>query len=195
VAGWREIRLWYKDKGHLSILNLFEFKRGRVLDVLELHHVDRFLMLAEGDFLLVRVFVDETILMGIVASFEETLAPLFDRVTVEAWSPTEDARRRILKVRKEHLSSQLPEGDTGFAIRKGTDNTWAVDVADLDSMVDAFATFMTAVAGQFTRIYLREMPARVEDRWLMSVLLHLLLNSVSFDLGHEDEIREFPALG
>ena len=51
---------------------------------------------------------------------------------------------------------------------------------------------MTRVLGVFTERYLLEMPFRVEDRWLMSVFLHLMLDSISVWHLEEKEIREFP---
>jgi hypothetical protein len=188
---WREIRLWYTAA--LTIPGLFEFKRGRLLEVLTQHRVDHFMVLAEPSYLLVRVSVPEDVINAIVASLQQTLAPLFGRITVEGWTPTDDARRRILDVRPKIQG--LPPGNTGWVV-KGKDGgpPWSASVSELESMVDAFAIFMTRVVGHFTRAYLREMPSRVEDRWLMSVLLHLMLNSVSFGQDDEWEIRKFPFL-
>ncbi|MHC3130040.1 MAG: hypothetical protein IBV52_08215 [Candidatus Bathyarchaeota archaeon] len=62
----------------------------------------------------------------------------------------------------------------------------------MDLKKKEFAVFMTKVVGKFTRAYVKEMPRIVKDRWLLSVLLHLLLNSISVDKVQEKETREFP---
>ena len=60
---------------------------------------------------------------------------------------------------------------------------------DLDSKVEVFAKFMAKVLGKFTREFLEEIPEYVDDRWLMLLFMHLLLNSIS--IWHEHEVRMF----
>ena len=55
---------------------------------------------------------------------------------------------------------------------------------------EMFAKLMTKVLSRFTREFLREIPEYIEDRWLMSLFIHLLLNSIS--IWHETEVRMFP---
>ena len=69
---------------------------------------------------------------------------------------------------------------------------WIPAPENLDKQVTAFSIFMSRVVGKFTKAYLKEMPYRVEDRWLISVFVHLILDSISTWKNEENEIREFP---
>jgi hypothetical protein len=152
-------------------------------------------MLDEPEFVLLRIDVNGKSAKQIYSDLEKTILaePLFSRVTVESWSPAEDARTRILtaKEKAKAILSDIPEG--GWMISgKDTGGNWAAAPQDIDRQVATFSTFMSKVAGRFTKAYLREMPYRVEDRWLMSVFIHLLLDSISTWQTEEKEIREFP---
>jgi len=67
---------------------------------------------------------------------------------------------------------------------------WKYAYEDLDLKIEVFVKFMTKVLSRFTREFLREMPEYIDDRWLMSLFIHLLLNSIS--IWHEPEVRMFP---
>ena len=69
---------------------------------------------------------------------------------------------------------------------------WVFAEDDLELKVSEFSKFMTKVVGKFTKAYFKNMPRMAQDRWLFSVLLHLLLNSISMDQMQEKETREFP---
>ena len=116
----------------------------------------------------------------------------FSKLTVAAWYPTADARKRILSARQRaKVPAEIPRG--GWMIKgKAQDGTWIAASENLDKQVTAFSSFMCRVVGDFTKAYLKEMPYRVEDRWLMSVFLHLILDSISVWQTEENEIREFP---
>ena len=70
--------------------------------------------------------------------------------------------------------------------------SWNVGGQDLEEKIDEFARFMSEVAGTFTLAYLQSMPRRVEDRWLKSLFIHLLSDSISTPQNEESEIRAFP---
>jgi hypothetical protein len=131
--------------------------------------------------------------------------PIISKVTLDGWSPIEDAKKRILEARKRaEKLSQIPEVPMeiqgleeiplgGWMIIGKTPNgKWKAEAEKLDKQIEAFSVFMTKVVGKFTKAYIKEMPYRVEDRWLMSVFMHLLLDSISTWKPEEKEIREFP---
>jgi len=70
-------------------------------------------------------------------------------------------------------------------------NRCIITSEDLDIETEKFAKFMSRVVGKFTRVYLEEINERVDDRWLISVFIHLLLHSVS-EQRFEEETRAFP---
>ncbi len=189
---WREFRLWYA--GTLDPNALFAFKRTCLISLLEKFSIDNFLLLDEPKFLLLRVEVEDALAKQISSLLRGciTSKTLFSKLTVAEWSPTADARKRILDARQRaKVPTRIPRG--GWMIKgKAQDGTWIAAPENLDKQVTAFSSFMCRVTGNFTKAYLKEMPYRVEDRWLMSLFLHLILNSVSVWQTEENEIREFP---
>lgn len=192
MAAWREFRLWYAASP--SPHDLFAFKTAYLVPALEKHGVEDFLVLDEPRFVLLRLGADDELANDIRLSLEESIksGALFAELTLETWSPEADARNRILSARQRaKLPAEIPEG--GWVIKgKRSDGKWIADSEDLDKQVAAFSTFISRVLGRFTKAYLKEMPYRVEDRWLMSLFLHLMLNSISIDQPQESETREFP---
>lgn len=189
---WREFRFWYATAPKPD--DLFVFKRDHLVPILEKHNIEDFLMLDEPKFLLLRVAVDEQLAKQIESSLKDAMQSesIFSNLTMESWSPVTDARERILAARKRaNVPEEIPEG--GWMITgKAADGKWIPVPEDLDRQVSAFSSFMSRVVGKFTKAYLKEMPYRVEDRWLMSVFLHLASNSISVWQKQENESREFP---
>lgn len=176
---------------------LFRFKK-ELLPVLDKYGIKDFLILDEGDYFLLRVELDDKT----VEDFKEELDKLvaktsdFTDVKLETWSPEGDAKRRILGARGRAIErgvsfEEIPEG--GWKIESWRDDRWIVEPDDLDEKIEKFARFMTRVIGKFTRAYLEEIPERVDDRWLLSVFIHLLLHSIS-EQRFERQTRAFPAI-
>jgi hypothetical protein len=188
---WYELRFWYADSPRP--LALYEFKRDALLPVLQEYGIPGFLILDEPEFMLLRIETDNQASDAIKVHFEENLPSHFSKVTVNAWSPTDDARNRILSAKRRLPGLPLPDDDSGWKVQgKNTSGIWIVSPQNLDKQVEAFTRFMTRVLGTFTERYLLEMPFKVEDRWLMSVFLHLMFDSISVWQTEEKEIREFP---
>ncbi|MCI4327890.1 MAG: hypothetical protein L3K16_09755, partial [Thermoplasmata archaeon] len=80
----------------------------------------------------------------------------------------------------------------GWGIAGKSGGAWQLRPEEFDDKVEEFATFIARIAGRFTLDYVRHMPSRVDDRWLKSVFVHLLLNSISTSKPEEAEVREFP---
>jgi len=189
---WCEFRLWYGEK--VNVEKLYNLRK-LLLPILDEHKIEDFLVLNEPKFVLFRVEVEEETKKDIEKSLEvlvEQLESTFSRVTIEKWDPEEDARDRILEA-AQRLGLKLEEGK-GWMIagREPLNRNWVPIQDNLDLKIREFAVFMTKVVGKFTRAYVKEMPRIVKDRWLLSVLLHLLLNSISVDKVQEKETREFP---
>lgn len=192
MVEWHEFRLWWDINPNQD--NVFAFKKTYVIPILEKYGIEDFLMLDERDFVLLRINIDSESSKRVHSDLEEIIKiePIFSKVTVGSWSPVTDAKDRILAAREQvKIPVEIPEG--GWMIKgKTSDGEWAVAPEDLNKQVAAFSIFMSKVVGKFTKAYLKEIPYRVEDRWLVSVFLHLLLDSVSTWQPEEKEIREFP---
>jgi hypothetical protein len=175
---------------------LFHFKK-RLLPILGKYHVEDFLMLDEGKFFLLRVEADDETARKMKESFDSLVQGNsdFEEVVQATWDPENNARTRILDARKSAKEGLrisfggIPEG--GWKIETWCEGHWVAKPDDLSLETEKFAKFMSKVVGKFTRAYLEEIPERVDDRWLLSVFVHLLLHSVS-EQRFEKETRAFP---
>lgn len=177
---------------------LFRFKKG-ILPTLDKYNIKYFLILDEGNFFLLRAEIDNETEENLKKEFDSLVdeSSNFDDVTITSWSPENDARKRILGAR-ERVKQQMrvsfkgiPEG--GWKIETFLEDRWIAKPDDLNLKIENFSRFMSKVMGKFTRAYLEEIPERVDDRWLLSVFIHLLLHSIS-EQRSEMEIRHFKAL-
>lgn len=201
IVKWRELRFWYSERfrsrGPEGWRVLYDFKRNSLLPILERYNIHDFLILDEPEFVLLRIEVDEEKLSEIKRAAQSSVeqSPDFTRVTVVDWSPEADARTRILGARERAREMGIsflgiPLG--GWKITGRRAGRWIAAPDDLERKTGEFARFMSRVAGRFTRAYLQEIPQGVDDRWLLSVFIHLLLDSVSVWQRPEKEARAFP---
>ena len=174
----------------------FHFKKS-LLPILDRYDIEDFLILDEGRFFLLRVEVSAATANDLKKEFESLVSENsdFDKVAPPTiWSPEDDSRDRILGARGRAIQGgisfqDIPEGGWKIEARDGT--RWIVKPDDSEMKTDKFARFMSKVVGRFTRAYLEEMSERVDDRWLLSVFIHLLLHSVS-EQRFEKNTRTFP---
>lgn len=174
---------------------------NHLLDILDKHKIGDFLVLNEKEYMLFRIEVDKKTKESIhnkLKRLVEQSEDAFADVQIDGWNPKDDAKGRILKVAKDlsiHARG-IPEGK-GWMIagREPLNRLWVPAEDDLELKIKEFSMFMTKVVGKFTRAYVRNMPRMIQDSWLLSVLLHLLLNSISIDQIQEKETREFPYFG
>jgi len=175
---------------------LFHFKK-RLLPILDRYHVEDFLILDEGRYFLLRVEVSDEIANRMREDFDNLVYGNsdFDKVVPATWELENDARGRILGARERAIQGLripfegIPEG--GWKIETWCEGNWIAKPDGLSLKTEKFARFMSKVMGKFTRAYLEEIPERVDDRWLLSVFVHLLLHSVS-EQRFERETRAFP---
>lgn len=198
---WHELRLWYSERflsrRHQTWRVLYDFKRSSLLPILEQHEIHDFLLLDEPDFVLLRVEVGDEKISKIKQAIQSSIeqSPDFAQVTVVDWSPEADAKTRILGARERAEGMGIsflgiPPG--GWKITGIDTGRWIAAPDDLERKVGEFARFMSRVVGQFTKAYLREIPQGIDDRWMLSVFIHLLLDSVSVWQQMEKETRNFP---
>ena len=202
----------FKREVLLPIIEKRSIKNFLILD--EFSDKDRFVLL--------RVNADEETSKQIKRDIEKTVQQsefkqFFTHVELEVWSPLKDAKSRILSARKraEQLGISfkgIPKGGWKVTGIKGYKLSpigpilgpaiglagitafpeWDVAPEDLEHKAELFARFMTNVVGQFTKAFLHEISEYIDDCWLLSVFIHLLLNSLS--MWHEREARLFPCL-
>jgi hypothetical protein len=209
ATDWYEFQLRYKPGYQYNPDGMFAFKQKMLMPLLDRLGVSYAFILDEPEYVLVRLKLNSEEareearkgLEGVVAASLE-----FSALTVDRWSPEADARNRIqAALGRLSAVAQLPTDfkGPGWQIMGRVPSgalagSLIIKDQDLDEKVAEFAAFISEVAGQFTLAYLRTMPGRVQDRWLKSLFVHLLLNSISTpnmpNGGEEQEIREFPAI-
>ena len=188
---WGEIRFWYAD--NVSRTSLYEFKREVLLPTLDEFGIASFLFLDQHKFLPLRIHCSEKTFDKLIIRLEGDLPPMFTRISKETWSPTFDAENRIISAKQRLSGDDYLYGKVGWKILgKDENDQWLMANEDLDQQVEAFSIFMTEVLGVFTKQYIERMPYMVEDRWMLSVFVHLMLDSISVWQDVEGEVREFP---
>lgn len=199
TVNWLEYQLRWAPGVPSNPDAVFRFKRETLLPALDACHIEYAFILDEPDWVLVRVQVENDqrkveILERLEASIKGT--PLFSHITVDTWSPEKDARDRIASaLGKLGAPLQPTSGASGVGWEvtgRGVKGAWVVQSKDFREQEEEFVKFITEVAGRFTLEYLRAMPRRVADRWLKSLFVHVLLDSISTNQGEEQQIREFP---
>jgi len=191
---------------------LYSIKREIFLTVLNNHGIEDFVILDEINvgFILLRVNVAkdkaELIMKEITdrirSRAKDGYHKYFDFMKepkIVEWAPEDDARSRIMSA-AGRIGLQLPPGKAWKVAGMKCKiiswpyfhlaPQWKYEYEDLNSKVETFTKFMVKVLGRFTREFLKEIPEYVDDRWLMSLFIHLLLNSIS--IWHENEVRMFP---
>lgn len=199
---WCEIQICYSEafRGQPDWSDTYKLKRECLLTILDKYGIENFLTLDEPDFVLFRVEIDDSILGQIVADIKEFIGKgsRFSSVNTADWSPEVDARARILsaKQRAVEMGVVFPEGvpDGGWKILgfEQTGNKWHAGSDDLERKVAEFSRFMARVNGHFTRAYLAEIEKVIDDPWMLSVFVHLLLDSISIWQNTENMARAFP---
>lgn len=197
--------MWYEYQFHCSesLMTLFpkpefydkfySFKK-RLLPILDNYSINDFLILDEGRFFLLRVELDDSTAERLKGDLDNLVNDSldFDNVTRHTWSPTDDARGRIRGAGQRATQMRIPNvPEGGWKIDAWCEGNWVAKPDNLDQKTEKFAKFMSKVVGKFTRAYLQEIDERVDDRWLLSVFIHLLLHSIS-EQRFEKETRHFP---
>lgn len=199
---WCEIQICYSDafKSQPDWKDTYKLKRECLIPILDKYEIENFLTLDEPDFVLFRVEIDEEFLGQIVSDIKEFVSKgsSFSSINTAEWSPEADARARIFsaKQRAIEMGVVFPEGvpDKGWRILGFEQATkqWHAGSDDLERKVAEFSRFMARVNGQFTKAYLKEIENGVDDPWMLSVFVHLLIDSISIWQRTEKMARVFP---
>ena len=116
---------------------------------------------------------------------------MFKNISLEDWNPINDARKRILDANNK-IGPKLTDDKTWRVFGKDYSNDkWKLIEEDIELKIKDFEIIMTKIIGKFTKSYIENMPRMLDDRWLLSVMIHLLLNSISLNNYEEKEIREY----
>lgn len=200
---WHEIRIMFSESGEPRNWpsENYEFIRQRLFQIVDDVGLDRYLIFSyfkEGqrDYIRFRIEADEEKSLKV----KETLDKMKGKGTIfdyecESWSAKNDAELRIDSTREkiqEMSNIQIPADNWRIAGR--ADDKWAIGPGDYSRKVRQFTIMMEEVIGQCTRIFMDKLEEKPDDRWLMSVFVHLLLNSICCSESEENEVRTFPAV-
>jgi hypothetical protein len=199
---WCEIQICYSEafKSRPNWSDTYRLKREGLVPILDKYKIDDFLTLDEPGFVLFRVEIDEAILGQIMADLKEFIGKeqSFSGINAVDWSPEEDARARILSAKQRAMEmgvsflGGVPDGGWKILGIDQANKRWQGGPDDLERKVAEFSRFMARVNGQFTRAYLKEIEIGVDDPWMLSVFMHLLLDSISVWHNTENMARAFP---
>jgi hypothetical protein len=201
-VSWKEYRLYLSEPPRGT--EHYAFVREILITYVEQNSIQNFLILnyrdpqrdmirfrietTEDGFENARTFLNDLVTSRRIVRFEE-----------EDWDPRTDAANRIESARK-----RIERGLIGHEIYREwivsgkTGNLWMISRGDYTRKVDQLTTVFGKIVGQMTRIFYKNFEEKPEDVWLMSILLHLLINSLDYSgpdpPSEETFIREFPPL-
>lgn len=199
---WFEIQVCFSEefKQHPNVGHTYRLKRECFLPILDRYGIKNFLTLDEPEFVLFRIEIEEVDIedvRGDVQTFVEG-NPYFSTVNVGDWSPQDDARARILGAKQRAVGGGVffpggvPDGGWKIVGRGSINGNWVAGPDDLERKVKEFSNFMTKAVGPFTKAYIEAIQNGVNDPWMLSVFIHLLLDSISVWQNNEKLARDFP---
>lgn len=199
---WCEIQVCYSAafKGSPNWVEIYKLKRECLLAVLDKYEIEDFLTLDEPEFVLFRVEIEEAILADVINDVREYVGrgSRFSEVKTAEWSPEADARARILSAKGRAVGmgvsflGGVPVGGWKISGLNQASMQWQGSSDDLERKVAEFSKFMVRVNGKFTKAYLKEIENGVDDPWMLSVFMHLLMDSISIWHNTEYMARAFP---
>ena len=117
----------------------------------------------------------------------------------ESYNPRQDAERRLESVRQRLEAMWGKPVSKNWKIIGLRDNKLAVDESDTTAYakkLEAFEAFLNRVLGKWTKLFVEEIHIKPEDKWLVSLFIHLMINSLAYsspNIGsEEDAIRKIP---
>jgi len=199
---WKEFRLYLSEPPRGT--EHYAFIREILFPYVEQNSIQNFLILnyrdpqcdmirfrietTEEGFENARTFLNGLVTANRIVRFEE-----------ENWDPRTDATNRI-----EGAQRRIERGLVGHEIYQEwivsgkTGNLWMISRGDYARKVDQLTTLFGKVVGQMTKIFYKNFEEKPADIWLMSILLHLVINSLDYSgpdpPSEETFIREFPPL-
>jgi hypothetical protein len=136
----------------------------------------------------VRAFLDGLVTNHKIVRFEE-----------DDWDPRADAVSRIDSARHK-----IERGLVGHEIYREwivsgkTGNLWMISRSDYERKVSQLTTIFGKLVGQMTKLFYDNLREKPDDMWLMSILIHLFINSLDYGgpdpPSDEASMREFPPL-
>jgi hypothetical protein len=135
-----------------------------------------------------RTFLNGLVTDRVIVRFEE-----------DNWDPRTDAMNRIESAR-QRIERELigHEIYREWTVDGKTGNLWLVTRGDYARKLDQLATVFGRIVGQLTKVFYKNLPEKPKDMWLMSILLHLFINSLDYGgpdpPSEEAFMREFPPI-
>lgn len=194
---WYEFRLIFSDasqKRNWGEENFHFIKKHIVpitsqFEILNFHVLNYFNPSERTDFIRFRVEVSQKELLSLLSKFDELKhnADIMD-YQYEKWCPRGDVERRMEDVRQqlERIWRNSVENkivDKNWKLIDCVDEKYIIDETDYNEFskkAEAFKIFITRILGPWTKLFIEEMKLKPEDRWLLSLFIHLLLNSLAY---------------
>jgi len=205
---WYEFKLFFSDASQTRDWprENYDFIRSHIVPTIMEVGIANFQMLnyfnpTQGeDFIRFRVEVSPAILMKV----EDEIGRLKQKGRIrdyskESYDPRLDAERRIESVRQKLEALLGKPVSRNWKVVNLTDGTPIVDESDATAYVkkvEAFEAFLGRIVGKWTKLFVEEIDSKPDDKWLVSLFVHLMMNSIAYsgpDTGsEEDTIRKTP---
>jgi hypothetical protein len=106
-----------------------------------------------------------------------------DSYELSEYDPKEDAKQRATEGAPRRLADQLPILKLG---------NWAVSPADPKQKTKELEAVLRKVVGKCTAAFYEDFDRKPKDMWLVSVFIHLLINSIGLSGNEEQSARQYP---
>lgn len=210
MSQWYEFRLIFsegdKTRGSVWPEENYQFIKNQLIPLIKRLHITNFHILNyfdlsltnpnERDFIRLRVEVNESLLKQLK---DEIINMIREgeiiRYEYETHSLRKDAEDRIESVRLQLIKMIGRDIDKNWDIAGIQDGLLQIAMtADYDKKVKDFENFLGNVLGNFIIAFYEQISEKPYDKWLMSLFMHLMLNSICFDKTEEITIRQVSPL-
>jgi hypothetical protein len=205
---WYEFRLYFSDasKSRNWTQENYDFIKKHILptvaktDIPNFHILNYFDSSKGYDFIRFRVEASTEMIEKVNSEIDGLKQEgLVQSYAKESFNPRQNAEIRIESVRKKLETMLKRPLSKNWKIVGIKDNMLVIDESDTSEYtkkVDAFEVFLNRVLGRWTKLFVDEMDVKTEDKWLFSLFIHLMINSLAYsspNIGtEEDTMRKIP---
>lgn len=205
---WHEFKLFFSDASESRNWRRenYDFIRSHIIPTITKIDIPNFQILnyfnpSQGeDFIRFRVEASPATIMRVDDEIgrlkQQGLIRSFSK---ESYNPRQDAERRVECVRQKLEARWGKPVSTNWKIVGLRDNNLAVDESDTTAYakkLEAFEAFLGRILGKWTKLFFEEIDIKPDDKWLVSLFIHLLINSIAYSGpgtgSEEDAIRKIP---
>lgn len=192
IVNWQQVHYKFIKDRLIPLIDRISVRNFHILNYYDAEDYIRFRVEANHSLQeKIRIEMDEFKKTGIIIDFE-----------INSYSPRQDAERRFESVRKLLNTPQGAKYNKNWKIT-GIENERPVveqsDINAYDKKLVAYENYLARILGKWTKLFFEEIEIKPDDLWLVSVFVHLIINSLVYSgpgfNTEEHRIRNIPPYG